>query len=98
MIEHLLKLEWSPAAEPRDGWGVTVATHRDRLEDKLTPTLRRPLEDTFPTRYARARRRAARGMRRDGIAEDVLPATCPYTLDQILDPEFEPANRHGLSP
>ncbi len=98
VIEHLLKLEWSPAAEPRDGWGNTVATHRNRLDEKLTPTLRRHLEDTFAKRYANARHAAARGMRRDGIAEDTLPATCPYTLDQILDRSFEPPNRHGLAP
>ena len=98
VIEHLLKLEWSPAADPRDGWAVTVATHRARLEDRLTPTLRRHLDDTFAKRYARARRIAARSMRRDGVTEATLPATCPYTLDQILDPDFEPPNRHGLAP
>ena len=98
VIEHLLKLEWSPAVDPRDGWAVTVATHRSRLEDRLTPTLRRHLEETFAKRYGRARRAAALGMRRDGVAEDALPPTCPYTLDETLDPDLEPPNRHGLAP
>ncbi|MCC2665804.1 MAG: hypothetical protein K0S35_3726, partial [Geminicoccaceae bacterium] len=28
--------------------------------------------------------------------ERELPTGCPYTLDQILDPDWLPKNRHGL--
>jgi hypothetical protein len=31
IIEHLLKLEHSPAAEPRAGWRASVREHRRRL-------------------------------------------------------------------
>jgi hypothetical protein len=41
IIEHLLKLEHSPATEPRAGWRNTVRVQRDDLDDDLTPTLRR---------------------------------------------------------
>jgi hypothetical protein len=31
IVEHLLKLRYSPAAEPRECWQVTVDPHRDDL-------------------------------------------------------------------
>ena len=41
IIEHLLKLQHSPAVGPRPGWRDTIRTQRDDLLDDLTPTLRR---------------------------------------------------------
>ena len=38
IIEHLLKLEFSPAAEPRGDWEDSVIDARDELADKITPT------------------------------------------------------------
>jgi hypothetical protein len=85
IIEHLLKLQHSPAEEPRSGWYDTILAQRDDLLDDLTPTLRRMLEEVLPEQYARARKRAASSLRRHGedAAADALPETCPYTLDQI---------------
>ena len=40
VIEHLLKLQYSPSLAPRDGWRATVGEHRSRLEVDLTPRLR----------------------------------------------------------
>ena len=48
IIEHLLKLQHSPAVGPRAGWRDTIRTQRDDLLDDLTPTLRRELEDDQP--------------------------------------------------
>src|SRR4051812_22211432 len=36
LIEHLLKLDHSPASEPRLGWIATIDRTRNRLEDKLS--------------------------------------------------------------
>ena len=85
IIEHLLKLQHSPAKEPRAGWYDTILAQRDDLLDDLTPTLRRMLEDALPEQYARARKRAASSLRRHGedAAADALPDACPFTLDQI---------------
>ena len=85
IIEHLLKLQHSPAKEPRAGWYDNIVGQRDDLLDDLTPTLRRMLEDTLPEQYARARKRAASSLRRhdEHAPADSLPATCPYSLDQI---------------
>src|ERR687898_2734191 len=44
IIEHLLKLEHSPAAEPRGLWLDTIHAQRADLEDDVTASLRRRLE------------------------------------------------------
>ena len=85
IIEHLLKLEHSPAAEPRSLWLDTIHTQRADLADDLKASLRRRLRSELPKQYLRARAAAARALRRYGedAAADALPETCPYTLDQI---------------
>jgi hypothetical protein len=86
IIEHLLKLEHSPAAEPRGLWRDTIHAQRADLEDDLSASLRRRLQSELPKQYARARAAAARSLRRYGesAAADALPTTCPYTFDQIV--------------
>lgn len=85
ILEHLLKLEHSPAAEPRAGWRATVRTQRVRLRDALTPTLRREVESELAELYGDARGLADGALRDHGeqAAAHALPATCPYSLDQI---------------
>ena len=85
IIEHLLKLEHSPTREPRGGWYDTVLTQRSDLLDELTASIRREVERTLPDLYERARQNAAASLRKHGEHDpaDALPATCPYTLDQI---------------
>jgi uncharacterized protein DUF29 len=85
IIEHLLKLEHSEATEPRAGWERTVRTQRADLTDDLTPSLRPRIEANLARFYETARIEAAAALRHHGetAAADALPATCPYTLDQI---------------
>jgi uncharacterized protein DUF29 len=85
VMEHLLKLEHSPAQDPRRGWRASVVEHRARLEVELTPRLRQILDDERPRIYDIARRAAEIALRDYGeqTAADALPASCPYTLDQI---------------
>jgi hypothetical protein len=98
ILEHLLKLELSPAADPRRGWILSVVEHRNRAVRLLrrSGTLRREVPGMLPDAWADGRRLAVRGLAFDGIAAVDVPADCPWTLDQILDDDFEPANRHGL--
>jgi hypothetical protein len=85
IIEHLLKLQHSPATEPRLGWRATARDQRSELVDRLTPSLRRELEDDLPELYARARHDAEAALRDHGeaAAADALPASCPYDLARI---------------
>jgi Domain of unknown function DUF29 len=86
IIEHLLKLEQSPAPDPRAGWVETVMTQRSDLEDELTASLRPRIEQALSRTYDQARRNvtAARREHREHAAADALPKACPYTLDQII--------------
>jgi hypothetical protein len=85
IIEHLLKLQHSPAIDPRPGWYDTILAQRDDLLDELTASLRSVVESELPQDFERARKRAATSLRKHGedAAGDALPKTCPYTLDQI---------------
>jgi hypothetical protein len=31
------------------------------------------------------------------VTPDQLPSTCPYTLEQIIDPIWRPENVHGIN-
>jgi Domain of unknown function DUF29. len=99
VIEHLLKLEHSPAPEPRKKWRLSVIEHRNRAQKSIrkSGSLRRLLPDLLPDAWKDGRTLAASALELfDSIPLDTVPTKCPYTLDQILDDGFYPANRHGL--
>ena len=98
IIEHCLKLEFSSTSDPRGGWYDSIIDARGEIEDKLSPSLRRDLEEQLPRLWARARAKSDNGMRRFGEpdAADLLPADCPYALDDLLADDWYPANRRGL--
>ena len=86
VIEHLLKLQHSPAREPRRLWEASVFEHRSRIEFDLTPRLRQLLQADLARVYGIARRNAAAALSRhsEHASADSLPAECPYSLEQIL--------------
>jgi hypothetical protein len=95
-LEHLLKLRFSPAREPRRGWRKEVRAHRLDLESRMTATLRREAGEALVKRYHNARGSAAIDLEADRVPEETLPTVCPWTLDQILDLDWLPENVHGL--
>jgi hypothetical protein len=96
IIEHLLKIAFSPAERPRRGWLVTIDKQRAKLGRELTTTLRNHLEAELPALYAGLRRPVLRQLEKDRVESNPLPPACPYTLDQILDPDWFPNNVHGI--
>jgi hypothetical protein len=96
IIEHLLKLALSPASRPRRGWVITVAKQRAKLGRKLTTTLRNHLKAELPSMYADMRRPFMAVLARNQVPAERVPPTCPFTLEQILDPDWYPDNIHGL--
>src|SRR5947209_7673263 len=95
IIEHLLKLAYSPAEQPRYDWMETIVDARQELFDKLTPTLQREVEGTLDKLYNDARRRATLGLQRYGEIEAAkrLPMTCPYPWDEICQQAWYPVSR-----
>jgi hypothetical protein len=70
IIEHLLKLECSPATDPRRGWMETIG--RERLEIELllddAPSLKGEVPLLVTGEMARAARYALQALRRHGEA------------------------------
>jgi hypothetical protein len=92
IIEHLLKLEYSPAADPRSDWEASVIEARQVLADSTSVTLLRDSEAMLPMLYARGRQLASVRLRKfsENEAAARLPSECPYTLDQICTDGWYP--------
>lgn len=97
VIEHLLKLEYSPAADPRGNWRRTIREQRDQAKDGLedSPSLR--IKFDLAKSYRRGRDYATEGLEQDKLPADLLPTDCPYSLDQLLDEDWWPVNHHSLT-
>ena len=97
IIEHFLKLAHSPADRPRYGWMGSIADARRILRKKLSPSLRRDVESKLGELYEDGREAAELALREHGedTAAAALTATCPYSLDQILDRGWYPGPPGG---
>jgi hypothetical protein len=97
ILEHLLKLGYSPAVDPRFGWMRSIVDARGTLEDRVTGTLRRDVEASLARLYQGARRQAELALRehREDDAAASMPEECPYSLDQILADDWYPEPPEG---
>ncbi|WGF90097.1 DUF29 domain-containing protein [Marinivivus vitaminiproducens] len=86
ILLHLLQLQYSHASGPRQSWIDEIIAFRTDVEARLTPSLRRDLEEQLPALFTRAHRRTVQKMTMHGEPDAAtrLPAECPYTLDQAL--------------
>jgi Domain of unknown function DUF29. len=90
VLIHLLKWQYQSRLRVEGhSWQDTIVEHRDRIERLCTrsPSLRRHLQDMLTEEYPRARRRACL---QTGLTRTTFPEQCPWTLDQVLDPDFWP--------
>ena len=88
LLLHLLK--WQSQAERRsESWRLSIDNARRDIHELLTesPSLRRSLAERLEDEYMRARRNAAG---ETGISSDRFPVECPFTREQVVDPEFFP--------
>ena len=91
LVAHLLKLEYSPAKDPRRGWLEEVQNARAEIADRLSdnPSLRPQLPELLAEAWPRARRQAIEALSAFG-ENSGIPTDCPYPLDQVLDESFFP--------
>jgi hypothetical protein len=95
VIEHLLKLEYSRATDPRMGWTESIDDARSDIEAVLedSPSLKNEIEAAIAAELKRGSRRAVREL---GKYQELDPATVAginattYTPDQILGDWFPP--------
>jgi hypothetical protein len=88
LLSHLLKWQYQPERRSRS-WAATVRVQRDELLRLLrqSPSLRRYLRDQLPEVYPVAVEGA---IAETNLPEEVFPAACPFSLEQILNSEFFP--------
>jgi DNA-binding transcriptional regulator YdaS (Cro superfamily) len=88
LLLHLLKWVHQPA-QRSGGWASTIIEQRARLLKRLqeSPSLRGYPAEALDEEYAIAREKAAA---ETGLRAATFPKTCPYTIDQVLDPDFLP--------
>lgn len=91
IMEHLLKMQCSPAQHPRAGWMMTVSRERSDVAGILrqSPSLRRSVPALVRDWWPDARRHAALGLAQDRDHAP-LPEDCSYTPAQLLDQGFWP--------
>ena len=95
IVRHLLKLEHSPAADPRRGWVETVNDARTEIELVLedSPSLKNRIAALIEAELARGARAAIRDLEKNGEV-DALTASriqaARYTEDQVLGDWFPP--------
>jgi hypothetical protein len=98
IIEHLLKLAYSPAQQPRFDWMASIAEARAALGDKISATLRQDAEAMLAKLYRDGRRQAELSLRAYGEdqAANALPQSCPYSPDDIFREDWYPDWLGGL--
>jgi hypothetical protein len=93
ILVHLIKLDASPASEPRAGWQETIAQQRGDIERVLTdsPSLRPAIPTVIDKELGRARRVAALALAGYGEQSRVDLGSLRYTADQVLGDWFPDA-------
>ena len=88
VLEHLIKWKFQPERRSAS-WSDSIEEHRDRvariIED--SPSLAGTPAEVLEGEYRKARRKA---LRDTGLPESRIPAACPFTVEEALDPEFLP--------
>jgi hypothetical protein len=88
LMMHLLKWERQPEYRSRS-WASTIRDQRRKIQRLLddSPSLKAYPREVFSEEYPRAREKASE---ETTIYLELFPSTCPYTIEQILDPDFLP--------
>jgi len=88
VLIHLMKLQASPAIEPRAGWRETIREQRDGvtvlLED--SPSLEQFIPEAIRKETGRARRRVRDALADHGETPRVLLDGLTFTEEQVLGP------------
>ncbi|MGD9510957.1 MAG: DUF29 domain-containing protein, partial [Geminicoccaceae bacterium] len=95
ILEHFLKLAWSPSPQPRRSWQRSIVEARSVLDNKLSASIRRDLTQRLPRLYRNARRAAILALEEYDEAEaaGLLPEACPWALADVLRDDWYPDSR-----
>jgi Domain of unknown function DUF29 len=88
LLLHLLKWRYQPDKRS-PSWEASIRVQRNRIADHLddNPSLKPLLPQALASAYRDA---ALEAVAETGLAGTTFPATCPWTVEQVLDWEFWP--------
>jgi hypothetical protein len=88
LLIHLLKCRLQPDRKSRS-WLKTIAEQRRELDQILgdSPSLRKRLQPNLPLNYQKVVQSA---VMETGLPPGRFPTECPFSVEQILDPDFLP--------
>lgn len=88
LLAHLLEWQYQPGGRS-NGWSGTIREQRRRIARVIadSPSLRSYPASVLIDEFEGARLAASD---ETGIALDLFPETCPFTIEQVLDTEFWP--------
>lgn len=91
LLGHLLKWQFQPT-ERTNSWSATIFEQRYRINRLIedSPSLRSRPAETLSGSFVIGRYDAIKETK---LPEAAFPETCPYTIEQILDPDFLPGER-----
>lgn len=88
VLVHLIKLAVQPDAEPVSHWLDEALTFQGNAVLACSPGIRQRIDAAAIWRLAC--NGAVRSLEQHGVSAPRLPTECPFTIDQLLDPEFDP--------
>lgn len=88
VFQHLLKWQYQPQKRS-NSWRASITEHSLRLNKaiKKSPSLKPYFINVYQECYQDARLVASR---ETGIDIKTFPANCPFTPEQVLDPDYLP--------
>ncbi len=86
LLAHLLKYRYEPQHRSAS-WAGTIREQRKQLAGLLSdsPSLRPQLQDELQDSYISASLLAPGDT---GLAEALFPEQCPFSIDQLIDPDY----------
>lgn len=88
LVGHLLKWQFQPQQRSKS-WTATIIEQRQEVQELIAdnPSLKSYLVEAMNKAYQKS---VLLVVKETPLSLDDLPAQCPYTLDQVMDPNFYP--------
>lgn len=87
LMAHAAKAARSRNPDVLGHWRSECVEFHDRLIDEYRPSMRDRID--MAGLWRRARRKVAASFADHGEPQPVLPAACPFTLDELIDPDLD---------
>jgi hypothetical protein len=92
-LTHLIKIAVDYEAQSVAHWVTEASSFQSDVVLAYSPGLKQRLD--LPKIWKLARRNAMDSLGEYGVAVPPLPEECPFTLDDLLDPDFSPRDAAG---